>query len=495
MFSWGRGEKCKNAYMLVYERKIKKPMKIVITDKTSVQDNPNVISYKQEERAAIMKKYDLTRYYGTNEYEEKCNELYQSVFYDVEKDEYYKYVPFYYNNRMIPKEYYIEIERDNSEFEKMKNISDEHFTVFFNKMISLLEEAILNSKDANEERKNGESRYMTSEKKRYYLASADENIQMLINQQKEELTRVLIELKSQYDKLTKETSIKKREIDELDKKIAMLELMDSKTKKKFDEVNSNNENMKNAIEIKKKKKEEELYTKKTLSKQIEKLKNDLLLVQKEIIMLENDTKKLNKKYEKERSKQNEIKERYNAVYSKIKDQNQRNKFEKNEQDLQLQYYQTIIDQKYQFIQSADERKERQIKIAQEAKNDSQDKQEVEKRRELELVMLYNTYLRHKMDEQLKTNEKLERTFQDIRDICVSIFILTPQGTSNLRIIVDKILNKDKIYNLCVQTVSEKEKERLQLKGELAELEKQYIELKNDSMFIIYNIISPCKGGS
>ena len=151
MFSWGRGEKCKNAYMLVYERKIKKPMKIVITDKTSVQDNPNVISYKQEERAAIMKKYDLTRYYGTNEYEEKCNELYQSVFYDVEKDEYYKYVPFYYNNRMIPKEYYIEIERDNSEFEKMKNISDEHFTVFFNKMISLLEEAILNSKDANEE--------------------------------------------------------------------------------------------------------------------------------------------------------------------------------------------------------------------------------------------------------------------------------------------------------------------------------------------------------
>ena len=280
-------------------------------------------------------------------------------------------------------------------------------------------------KDANEERKNGESRYMTSEKKRYYLASADENIQMLINQQKEELTRVLIELKSQYDKLTKETSIKKREINELDKKIAMLELMDSKTKKKFDEVNSNNENMKNAIEIKKKKKEEELYTKKTLSKQIEKLKNDLLLVQKEIIMLENDTKKLNKKYEKERSKQNEIKERYNAVYSKIKDQNQRNKFEKNEQDLQLQYYQTIIDQKYQFIQSADERKERQIKIAQEAKNDSQDKQEVEKRRELELVMLYNTYLRHKMDEQLKTNEKLERTFQDIRDICVSIFILTP----------------------------------------------------------------------
>ena len=218
------------------------------------------------------------------------------------------------------------------------------------------------SQNRSEERKNGESRYMTSEKKRYYLASADENIQMLINQQKEELTRLLIELKSQYDKLTKETSIKKRETEELDKKIAMLELMDSKTKKKFEEVSNSNENMKNAIEIKKKKKEEEQYTKKTLSKQIEKLKTDILLVQKEILMLENDTKKLNKKYERERTKQNEIKEKYNAVYSKIKAQNQRNTFEKNEQDLQLQYYQTIIDQKYLFIQSADERKERQIKI-------------------------------------------------------------------------------------------------------------------------------------
>lgn len=274
------------------------------------------------------------------------------------------------------------------------------------------------SQNKSEERKNGGSRYMTSEKKRYYLASADENIQMLINQQKEELTRLLIDLKSQYDKLTKETSIKKRETEELDKKIAMLELMDSKTKKKFEEVNSNNENMKNAIEIKKKKKEEEQYTKKTLSKQIEKLKTDILLVQKEILMLENDTKKLNKKYERERAKQNEIKERYNSVYSRIKDQNQKNKFEKNEQELQLQYYQTIIDQKYQFIQSADERKERQIKIAQEAKNDSQDKQEVEKRRELELVMLYNTYLRHKMEELLNKNEDLEKTFEEVRDICV-----------------------------------------------------------------------------
>lgn len=45
-----------------------------------------------------------------------------------------------------------------------------------------------------------------------------------------------------------------------------------------------------------------------------------------------------------------------------------------------------------------------------------------------------------------------------------------------------MLNKDKIYNMCVQAVSEKEKEKLQLKGELAELQKQFIELKNDCIY-------------
>ena len=47
-----------------------------------------------------------------------------------------------------------------------------------------------------------------------------------------------------------------------------------------------------------------------------------------------------------------------------------------------------------------------------------------------------------------------------------------------------MLNKDKVYNMCVQTVAEKEKEKIQLKEELAELQKQFIDLKNDCIFFI-----------
>ena len=48
---------------------------------------------------------------------------------------------------------------------------------------------------------NIQPRYMTSTKKHYYLASVDENVQQLIKEEIQELTKVLIELKSQYDVL------------------------------------------------------------------------------------------------------------------------------------------------------------------------------------------------------------------------------------------------------------------------------------------------------
>ena len=148
----------------------------------------------------------------------------------------------------------------------------------------------------------------------------------------------------------------------------------------------------------------------------------------------------------------------------------RNRFDENEQNVQLQYDNQIIDQKNMFIKSADERKERQLKIAQEAKNDSQDKQEIELRKQLGYLRLYNNYLRNKMDIELAANEKLEDTYQKIRDIC---------GTSNLKAIVEKMIYKDKRYNDCVARVSEYESSIEILDKDISELEVKVTELKNE----------------
>ena len=319
------------------------------------------------------------------------------------------------------------------------------------------------------EEKEIEPRYMTQGKKQYYLASVDENMTQLLRGEIDSLTHVLIELKSQYDELTRESNIKKMQTEELAKKINALKDIDKKAQKQINIAEQRKDDIESDISQKKITLREAQFQKKTLSNTINKLKQDILLTQKQILVSENKTKRLNKHYERERFKENQLKETKNKVFSKISEQNKKNDFEKNEQNLQLQYYKTIIQQKNMFLKSADERKERQKKIAEEAKNDSADKQEVEKRKELGLLKLYNKYLKTKMEKVLKENEKIEEVYIAIRDIC---------GTNSLKIITERILNKDKKYNENVSKVSQLQNKIEVLELDNAILEKELTSLKN-----------------
>ena len=320
-----------------------------------------------------------------------------------------------------------------------------------------------------DDEKEIEPRYMTQGKKQYYLASVDENMTQLLRGEIDSLTNVLIELKSQYDQLTRESNVKKMQTEELTKKINALKDIDKKALKQINIAEQRKDDIENDISQKKITLREAQFQKKTLSNAINKLKQDILLTQKQILVSENKTKRLNKHYERERFKENQLKETKNKVFSKITEQDKKNDFEKNEQNLQLQYYKTIIQQKNMFLKSADERKERQKKIAEEAKNDSADKQEVEKRKELGLLKLYNKFLKTKMEKVLKENEKIEEVYNSIRDIC---------GTNSLKIITERILNKDKKYNENVSKVSTLQNKIEILEIDNAELEKELITLKN-----------------
>ena len=324
--------------------------------------------------------------------------------------------------------------------------------------------------DYEERNKNASSRYMEDTRKQYLLASNTESLQTLIENQKEELTRVLIELKSEYDLLTRESATKKQLIEEYNKKINMIQKANTANEKKQEEKKESTNHIKEGIELKKNKKNEELYTKKTLAKQVDKLNKDMFIIQKKIVKCENESVLLDKKMERAKLDENIIKEKGNQVYSKIEEQNQKNLRNKNENDLQVQYYETVIREKTRFMQFADERKERQKKIEQEAKNDAQDKQEVEKRRKLQLLMLYNQYLRKRMDEQLKKYEELEFNYEKIRDIL---------GTQDLEVIINFIMERNKRYNYSVQVVEDKEHQIKLLKKEIKNFKSDLVKLKNE----------------
>ena len=216
---------------------------------------------------------------------------------------------------------------------------------------------------------------MIDTRKHYLLAANTDSLDTLLSNQKEQLNHVLMQLKSEYDLVTRESAIKSRLIEEYNKKINNMQKSDTKKEKKQEEKKEKSKLMKNGIEIKKNTINEEIYNKKTLTKQVEKLTNDLLLIHKQIVQNENESKLLDKQKERMKLDENIIKETKNQIQYKINEQKLLNKRNKSENDLQLLYYETVIKQKSMFMEFSDERKARQIKIEQQAKIDSHDKQE------------------------------------------------------------------------------------------------------------------------
>ena len=318
--------------------------------------------------------------------------------------------------------------------------------------------------------KNAQPKYLTEMKKRYLLASSEESLQALMDNQNAELTNVLISLKSEHDQIKLESDSIQRQIDEYDKQIRMIQNAEEASKANQEKQKKDIQFMNEGINAKKERKSEEEYNKKSLLKQRDKINKDLLILQKEIIKYENESQVLDKKLERAGLDQNLIKEKKNQVHSKIENQKKKNDTNLNENELKIKQYKKVIELRSAFLKFSDERKEIQNQIAQKAKNDALDKQEVEKRKTLKLLMLYNQYLRTLMNEELQQNEELEYIFQEIRDIV---------GTKNLDEIVDFIMNRNKRYNYTCQEIEDCEKMNKKLKREIKFLKENLVVLKNN----------------
>ena len=318
--------------------------------------------------------------------------------------------------------------------------------------------------------KNAQPKYLTEMKKRYLLASSEESLQALMDNQNAELTNVLISLKSEHDQIKLESDNIQRQIDEYDKQIKMIQNAEEASKANQEKQKKDIQFMNEGINAKKERKSEEEYNKKSLLKQRDKINKDLFILQKEIIKYENESQVLDKKLERAGLDQNLIKEKKNQVHSKIENQKKKNDINLNENELKINQYKKVIELRSAFLKFSDERKEIQNQIAQKAKNDALDKQEVEKRKTLKLLMLYNQYLRTLMNEELQQNEELEYIFQEIRDIV---------GTKNLDEIVDFIMNRNKRYNYTCQEIEDCEKMNKKLKREIKFLKENLVVLKNN----------------
>ena len=267
MFNFRR-EKCKNAYLLVYERLVKSPNILNILNYDKIQNKKeNIIEFNENDENKIFKEYDMMRYYNKdnlNEYENKCEELYKKVFHNLKNNEYFKFEPFYnYNNkRLVPKIYYDEIEKDNKNFEKIKNISESQYSSFFSYIIDLLEVTTINNidkinSDDAEKISNTFVNYILSniqnKTNKENLSNGCKKLINVVETNKElfknPITKLLEENTEKFKELLRfESSDVSKEINDLNDKIKSIieeNNVDKENQKKFLNENKNNGNTDN----------------------------------------------------------------------------------------------------------------------------------------------------------------------------------------------------------------------------------------------------------
>ena len=127
----------KTAYLLIYERKKKSPIKIVIKNFKLKDRNQKIINFKEEEINKINKEYDIYNKNSTL----KEEDLYNTIFYNETKNEYFKYIPYYSIRKEIPEKLYNEIMEENLNLGKGVNYSNnlispnEKFSEDFEKLL------------------------------------------------------------------------------------------------------------------------------------------------------------------------------------------------------------------------------------------------------------------------------------------------------------------------------------------------------------------------
>ena len=329
------------------------------------------------------------------------------------------------------------------------------------------------STNNNKKLENVECRYMLDNRKHYYLASNKDSVQTLLEKQKEDLTIFLTSLKFEYNNLIRERNIIIQNTNDLDLKMNTIKLSDKKSNRVLNKVRSQNDILKDSITNMNQNIYELQFEQKTLKNILKRVKNDITVIEKQCNMYNDQGTLLDKEITKHKMESNNILLNKNNVYGKILDQKTKNLYDKNEYDLQIQYYRTIIDQKKGYILAQDERKQKQRELETQEKKNTSDKLEVEGRKKLLLLKLINNYYEKKMELLLHNDEKIERIFQEIKYIT---------GTQDLNKISEDILNKNKEYEFKVKQVYHKEKYLNQLKMEIKELEKKLDNIyKNDGV--------------
>ena len=115
-------ENCQNAYLLIYERHAKTPIRYVYKTQTEINVTDNdVVTFDEAQRNVILKQHDISRKQPQSSRNELAHALTCKTFHDVHKNEHFVYREFYSLDKKVPLVYYKQVQATNKQFLRKQN--------------------------------------------------------------------------------------------------------------------------------------------------------------------------------------------------------------------------------------------------------------------------------------------------------------------------------------------------------------------------------------
>lgn len=131
-----------------------------------------------------------------------------------------------------------------------------------------------------------------------------------------------------------------------------------------------------------------------------------------------------------------------------------------------------IKNKEESVQRRIERQRRNAEIAEAAANENKDSSELKMRENLYIQKLWNTFMRKKMEKEMRNSQQIDDAFKRIK---------TATSVQDVQVMVQKFLGREQTYTELLVTVSQSEAkiDALKMQNEGLTARLQQLSLAND----------------
>eukprot|EP00344_Euplotes_crassus_P004342 CAMPEP_0197000856 /NCGR_PEP_ID=MMETSP1380-20130617/5697_1 /TAXON_ID=5936 /ORGANISM="Euplotes crassus, Strain CT5" /LENGTH=532 /DNA_ID=CAMNT_0042418309 /DNA_START=9 /DNA_END=1607 /DNA_ORIENTATION=- len=283
-----------------------------------------------------------------------------------------------------------------------------------------------------------------------------------------EVSASLAELKKNHDIIKKRVNEKEKDLDTIRKEIQQLEYQESTAEGAVYENDTRKEQIENAVSVTQKKTAEELMNSRVHAHMIERLNKDLIAMEIYKKNLETSLKNKETMFEEQKEKFRAAKEQ--KLQSKtIFDNLVKNLYnERNEKKKRIEQLVKSMKNKTDNVRRRVERIKRQNELAEAAANENKDADEKQMRREFMFNKLWNSFIRKKMQKEMKESTHIDEAFKAIK---------TATGVTDVQKLVEKFLTREQTYSELLVAVADSESRIDKLRRENEVLRSRLNELK------------------